>query len=152
MASKKLKPHENALIKEFMSNGFNRSLAYLKIKPATLPGSARTASSKFFLQPHIKDEIYRLQKTDRSNKVSSKEYLTLRSHNIGLKAENASKLNTALRAIDQVARINGLYNQQSEEMGGYEDLLKTLVVVNGDVNINTHKETENQPIDITPKE
>ena len=35
-------------------------------------------------------------------------------------------------------------------MDGYVDLLKTLVIVQGDVNISSQQQTANQQVDITP--
>ena len=74
----------------------------------------------------------------------------MQAHKLGLKAEDNDKLDTALKAVDSKAKLAGLYTQEVDPGEGYGDLLRTLVIVNGDVNVNAQQQKDCDPVDVTP--
>lgn len=139
MAQKQLTPVERQFIKEYLkpSNQFNATQAYLKIKPSVKLQSAMTLASAMLAKSHIKLAIQKYQDTQIANTISSKEYLIKQAHRIGIKAEKADKLNTALSSVEVKAKLNQVYQQDTQGQEDYTNMLAKLVVVQGDLNVNT---------------
>lgn len=142
----KLKPVEKAVIKEYMSNGYNGKLAYLTVKPHVTAKTAETNSSKMLLQPHIQAEITRIQDSDFADSVASREYLIKEAHEIGEEARATQKLNTALSAVEAKGRLNRIYDKDNAPMDGYTNLIQTLV----QVNVSSGNAKESVTINATP--
>lgn len=146
MAVPKLKPIEKAVIKEYMSNGFNGKLAYLTVRPDVTAKTAGTNASKLLLQPHVKAEMIRIQDSGFADAVASREYLIKEAHNIGQEARKQDKLNTALSAVEAKGRLNRIYDKDNAPMDGYTNLIQTLV----QVSVSSGSTKESVTINATP--
>ena len=150
MAKIKLSPLHTAFVQEYLANGFNGQQAYLKIKPNV---TAKTANQQGYLlpnRPDIQEYIQDHQEKNHVKTISSRDYLITKANRIGETAEQTAKLDTALKSVDQVAKLAGIYTTEAQPMEGYADLLKTLVIVNGNVNVNAQQQTESQVIEVQP--
>ena len=146
----KLSPLHKAVANEYLNNGFNGQAAYLKHKPHVKVTTARTKAYEIMKRVDVQEHIASIQEKNTATAVSSRDFLILKADRIGNKAEDNDKLDTALKAVDSVAKLAGIYTQENQPMDGYVDLLKTLVIVQGDVNISSQQQTANQQVDITP--
>lgn len=159
MAKKKLDPAKRKFVNTYLKNGFNGTQAYLAVSPMVSRETAATMANKYLNLPEVQNEIEKVQDREFADSVASREYLIKEAHDIGLEARVEKKLNTALQAVEVKGRLNKVFDKENQDMGGYEDLLRTLVVVQGDVNIgggvngSTGNGTvEPDYIDITPDE
>ena len=146
----KLKPLHKSIADAYIGNGFNGQAAYLKVRPKVTINTAKVNACRILAKPEVQEYILNKQDQTHVKTISSRDYLIKQAHRIGETAEQSEKLDTALKAIDSKAKLAGIYTQEMQPMEGYADLLKTLVIVNGNVNVNTKEQTSNQAIDITP--
>ena len=152
MAKSKLIPLHVAFADAWLANGFNGVQAYFQIKPKVTYNTAARQSSDILKRDDVQTYIAKSQTKNKANKVAERDFLILQAHDLGLKAEDNDKLDTALKAVDSKAKLAGLYTQEVDQGEGYADLLKTLVIVNGNVNVNTQQQKGNDPVDITPSD
>ena len=150
MAKSKLIPLHVAFADAWIANGFNGVQAYLKVKPTVSYNTAQTQAGSILGRSEVQAYIHDKQVKNESETVAERNYLILQAHKLGLKAEDHDKLDTALKAVDSKAKLAGLYTQEVDQGEGYGDLLRTLVIVNGDVNLTAQQQKGCNPVDITP--
>ena len=150
MAKSELTPIHRAFVQAWLTNGFNGVQAYLKVKPTVSYNTAQTQAGSILGRSEVQAYIHDKQVKNESETVAERNYLILQAHKLGLKAEDHDKLDTALKAVDSKAKLAGLYTQEVDQGEGYGDLLRTLVIVNGDVNLTAQQQKGCNPVDITP--
>jgi phage terminase small subunit len=123
----KLTNNEKLFIKEYLSNGFNQTQAYLKVFPKATYGTAATESSKLLKKPHIKDAVEKevtkvgeridLRKEDLINDLLKIKEMCI--------SEDKRSIHNAIKAVEVL-----------NKMLGYNAPQKTDVNLSGDIDIS----------------
>jgi phage terminase small subunit len=127
METTKLTNDEKLFVKEYLSNGFNQTKAYLKIFPNTTYGVAATLSSKLLKKNHIKSFIEKEiekagEKMDLRKEDLIKDLLKIKEMCV---SEDKRSIHNAIKAIEVL-----------NKMLGYNAPEKTDVNIQGDIDIS----------------
>ncbi len=132
---------QKAFVNEYTSNGFNATRAYLKIRPDKTYESAQATSSILLLNHIVKAAVNnQIDKLNTKN-IASRAYLITEAHGIGTEARSEKQLGVALKAVDQKARLNRLYDTEQPDLMNYQTLIQSLVVnIGGKVEEKSNKQ------------
>lgn len=138
-----------AFCNEYICNGFNATQAWLKISPKSAYKVACQSGIRLLDNPKVQDYIH--SKLDNSmaqsiaKRLASKEKLIIDAHHVYDKSLKDNKLQVALNAIDQKARLNHLYEREQADLAGYGKLMQALQV---NVNVNTQSKQEDSTVTV----
>ena len=118
---------EKLFIKEYLSNGFNQTKAYMKIFPKTNYTTAATAAAKLVKKPHIKEFIEEeIKKTGERIDLRKEDLINdlLKIKEMCI-SEDKRSIHNAIKAVEVL-----------NKMLGYNAPEKTDVNLSGDIDIS----------------
>lgn len=140
-----LQPRHKSFANEYLSNGQNAKQAYLAVYKCTEKTAgvcAYRVLDYVSVREYIAVELEkREEKTTYNREVLTSKTAIILEKNVNSKDIDEQGL--ALRSIDQVAKLNGLYSPQTEDSGGFKQVLVQMLI-QGDVNIN---QGDDKPVD-----
>ena len=141
----KLSPLEELFVSEYISNGFNGTQAYLKVKPKVKEAVAAASATRFLKKVNVQNAIDAHLKERKEDSIANRDYLTKEAHEIGTEARKDKNYGSALTAVDLKAKLNQVYKEDTER-GMYANTMKNIFLqINQEVNIN-----KEEAIDVTP--
>jgi hypothetical protein len=125
---------EEMFVREYTSNGFKGTPAYLKIRPQTNYEVAGVQACRLLKKDRIR-ELIELEKDKMHVKsLHSKEKLFREMHEVREKALKKNKLQTSLNATVEKAKLAGHYRDQETDLTSYTAIMQQIVV-----NVNSEK-------------
>jgi len=130
---------EKAFVRAYIENSFNGTRAYLSLKPETKPESAGVMATRMLRKVKVKEEIDRILERGESNNKFTREKILGRFDHLGSLAEKEKQYTASIHANREIAKIEGLYEQNSGE-DGYFRLIQQITNIKADnVQINSGK-------------
>ena len=129
---KELNNMEKAFVKAYIENSFNGTRAYLSLKPETKPESAGVMATRMLRKVKVKEEIDRILERGEPNNQFTREKILGRFEHLGSLAEKEKQYTASIHANREVAKISGLYDQNSDD-SGYIALIQKIT----NIQINT---------------
>jgi len=126
----KLPPVHAAFVREYVSNGYNGTNAYLKVKPNVGYDSASVTSTRLLSDDRIREAINSLQAKAFDKAIASRQYLIQQAHEIGEEARSKGQFNPALTSVDLKAKLNKLYERDTPDLESYATIMNQFVQVN----------------------
>lgn len=131
---------KEVFVSEYFKNGGNGAAAYAVAKPDITPASAKVQACKLLRKSEIRSAIQErmtaYRETSAVAEVVTRDQLTKDTRRLMKKSEESGNFQAALKAIDTLAKLNGLYEpNDTKGVNGYLELIKQLSVVKID-NVN----------------
>ena len=129
----KLKPFEDAFIKEYIDCGYIGQRAYLKLRPYVKPKTAQVEASKLLSKPIVRGEIERLSQKGRGISLASREKLIQETHAAMKEARQEKAYGVVIKGIELKGKLNRLFEREtSDDTTGYQTLIQqlTMTIVN----------------------
>jgi len=148
-----LQPYEEVFIDTYLVNGNNGTQAILAAKPHLKYTSARTAAKEILAKPYIRKAIDSRAGGDVIQALAGRTILLQQTEDVRSRAKGKGKLDTELRAIDQKARIAGVYREEGGDLESYKRVLQ-MIGVQVTVNTGVSKDinTVDKSVNTTVKE
>lgn len=107
---------EIEFINNWFSNGFNGMRAYLAIRPDVKESTAAVEATNILKKPNIKSYIDKRQEEIKDNEDIKLSYIVKELKFIIDDAKNDKKTDrvSILKALDQLAKLGGLYTTKTE--------------------------------------
>ncbi len=144
----KLSCLEELFVSEYISNGFNGTQAYLKVRPDVKEESAAVSSARWLDKVTVKNAIdarLDMRKEEANGSIASKDYLTKEAHEIGKEAREDKSYGAALNAVDLKAKLNQVCKEDTEQ-GKYTNTMTNIFM-----QINQVNKKSEEAIDVTPE-
>jgi len=123
---------EKAFVRAYIENSFNGTRAYLSLKPETKPESAGVMATRMLRKVKVKEEIDRILERGEPNNQFTREKILGRFEHLGSLAEKEKQYTASIHANREIAKIAGLYEQDSNG-DGYIRLIQQIT----NIQINT---------------
>jgi len=114
--TKKLTILEENFIAAYLKTG-NGKQSYLEIRPNVKPRTAESNACRLLRKAKVQDEIQRRLEKQNDNSQSIRSRILEKFEFLAGKAEQAGQINTAINGYREVARIQGMYGQNSDDDG-----------------------------------
>lgn len=130
-----MKPWIEVFVTEYLQNGQNGAAAYHEARPEINPKSAKVGACKLLKRVEVQRAIQeRLAETRQiataEEIVVTRSIATRNAQRIMEKAEKSDRLDTALKANDQISRLHGLYDMSEPDTTKYVTLIQNIFGVN----------------------
>ena len=133
----------NLFAVEYSNNGLVASKAYKYVNPKASTKTAEVMGSRWLSKIEVKEAIQREIDKRKQLNTFSKDELLNRINSLSHKAENKDKLQTALNATVEIAKMQGYYEKEGES-GQIEKVLQAFQVnveVKNEVNMGEKGKT-----------
>jgi hypothetical protein len=153
---KQLSDREIAVVKAYVSNGYNKGKAYASVYPDCNTNTSRINGWKMLTQPHVKLAIEAYTDKEAASLKDSKQAIITEAVEITQEARSQKQYSAAMKGLDTRAKLGGYYEQDEESSQKYISFVQqitnnTLINVSDKTDksisndeqalVNTHDET-----------
>lgn len=124
---------EQTFIREYISNGYNATRAYMKISPNCTYDTARSNGAKLLASTNVQDALQAENNEEAILHLASRPQLIAKALKIGDKAELRHQYNPALKAIELAGKMSGAFQDQDSDLTQYNTLMQTLIINNNEI-------------------
>lgn len=132
---KQLNDRERAVVKAYVSNGFNKTEAYKSAFPDCSSESAMVSGCRMLNQEHMKVAIQEETEKNISPLKDSKEAIIKEAIEITGLAKDKAQYSAAMKGLDTRAKLGGYYDQDEESGTKYMAFVQQ-ITNNTQFNIN----------------
>jgi hypothetical protein len=128
---------EQNFISEYEENGGNAKRAYLKLRPSVQDRTAEVNASKLLRKTEVVEELKRRIDVVKAQSPCNRQKILDRFEHLGSLAEKEKQFTASIHANREIAKISGLYEQNSND-DGYIRLIQKITNIKVDsVQINS---------------